>query len=125
MNTDAFRKLALALPGALESAHMNHPDFRVAGKIFASLGYPDDDWGMVKLTPEQQSSFIQAAPDVFRPCNGVWGKRGATNVLLNGADKDLLKSALRSAFDNLAAPAKTNPTARRKQKKPRSSTKSP
>lgn len=125
MNANAFRKLALALPSAVESAHMNHPDFRVAGKIFASLGYPDDDWGMVKLTPEQQRSFIEAAPEVFRPCNGVWGKRGATNVLLAGADKGLLKSALQSAFDNLVDPTRPRPSARRKQKSRRPSNKTP
>jgi hypothetical protein len=61
---------------------MNHPDFRVQGKIFATLGYPGDEWGMVKLTPEQQYLFIRKSPGAFRPCNGIWGRRGATNVHL-------------------------------------------
>ena len=71
---DGFRRLALSLPEATESAHMGHPDFRVRGKIFATLGSPDDGWGMVKLTPEQQDAFVQTAAvlpmrpsDVTRP----------------------------------------------------------
>jgi len=62
---------------------MNHPDFRIAGKIFASLGYPDDEHAMVKLTPEQQQLFLKKAPKVFTPCAGVWGERGATSVSLS------------------------------------------
>ena len=106
MTAEAFRKMALALPGAVESAHMNHPDFRVAGKIFASLGYPDEDWGMVKLTPEQQRSFTQKAPAMFHPCRGVWGQRGATNVHLASARKSVLKATLEAAFTNVNSPAR-------------------
>jgi len=101
-----FRKLALSLPGAVESAHMNHPDFRIGGKIFASLGYPDEGWGMVKLTPEQQVLFIERAPGAFQPCAGVWGQRGATNVCLALAKEKVVMAALKNASNNVASKPK-------------------
>src|SRR5947199_3289957 len=67
MTAREFRSLALSLPRASEAAHMGHPDFRVAGRIFATLGYPRSGWGMVKLTPEQQELFVRAQPAVFAP----------------------------------------------------------
>src|SRR5688572_6917642 len=76
VTADEFRKLALSFPEATESAHMGHPDFRVRGKIFATLG-PDEDWGMVKLTADQQASFVSRESDVSHPANGAWGRRGA------------------------------------------------
>ena len=69
MTAEDFRRSALARRGAVESAHMDHPDFRVNKKIFASLGYPDEEWAMVKLTPEQQRSFVEKEPAVFKACN--------------------------------------------------------
>ena len=66
MTADEFRSLALSLPEAAESAHMDHPDFRVRGKIFATLG-PKEEWGMVKLTPEQQATFLRTEPEVYHP----------------------------------------------------------
>ena len=66
MTTDKFRKMALEIPTAVERSHMNHPDFRIAGKIFASLGVPDENWAMVKLTRQQQRAFIEKAPQVPR-----------------------------------------------------------
>ncbi len=89
MTTNDFRRLALSLPEAIESAHMEHPDFRVSGKIFATLGHPANGWGMVKLTPEQQHYFSKAEPEVFVPVNGTWGRRGATSVNLKAANKKL------------------------------------
>ena len=80
---------------------MNHPDFRVNGKIFASLGYPDENWGMVKLTPDQQHSFMQKSPGAFKPCNGAWGARGATNVHLASIGKTVLSEALKAASKNV------------------------
>ena|SRR5436309_8269584 len=106
MTAEDFRKMALSFPGAIESAHMNHPDFRIEGKIFATLSYPDESWGMVALTPEQQRSFIKKAPGVFNSCNGAWGERGATNVCLASAKKDVLKAALDAAFKNVGSQAK-------------------
>jgi hypothetical protein len=81
---------------------MGHPDFRVRGKIFATLGYPDKGWGMVKLTPEQQERFVQAEPDVFVPAAGAWGSRGATTVRLRTVTKDVLRRALIAAWRNAA-----------------------
>jgi len=89
MTSNDFRKMALGFPGTVESAHMNHPDFRAEERIFATLGYPDESWGMVGLTGEQQRVLIRRGKGAFRPCNGVWGERGATNVHLGSAEKSL------------------------------------
>jgi hypothetical protein len=94
MTPDGFRRLALSQPDAIESSHMSHPDFRVGGKIFATLGYPDDEWGMVKLSPIDQELFIQADPETFSPVKGAWGKGGATRVRLRTPKKALLARAL-------------------------------
>src|SRR5438874_78069 len=101
MTPAAFRRLALNLPASIESAHMNHPDFRVGGKIFATLG-PDESWGMVKLTPQQQAEFIRAHPKAFEPINGAWGRRGCTKVILKAATKTTLTPALIAAWRNTA-----------------------
>jgi hypothetical protein len=98
-----FRRLALRFPETEERAHMDHPDFRVAGKIFATLGYPEDGWAMVKLTPLEQEMFVKAQPRVFNPCIGAWGRRGATNVRLRAARTPTLRRALEAAW-RLAAP---------------------
>jgi hypothetical protein len=102
VTADDFRQIALSLPEALESAHMDHPDFRVRGKIFATLGYPDQGWGMVKLTPEQQTSLVRAEPAVFVPAKGAWGRRGSTIVRLDTVDRVTLSSALVAAWRNVA-----------------------
>lgn len=102
MTPDQFRQLALAIPQAVESAHMNHPDFRLGGKIFASLGKPDDDWGMVKLTPEEQHAFMEQSPKAFKPCAGAWGERGYTNVHLPSIKTETLRSALTAAAENVS-----------------------
>jgi hypothetical protein len=107
MNAEEFGAAALKVPGAIESAHMNHPDFRVNGKIFASLGYPDDGWGMVRLPPEQQRAFMKEAPETFSPCAGAWGKQGATSVDLASAKKRVLGKALHAAAQNILAPTKS------------------
>ena len=77
MTADEFRELALEIPGVVEQSHMNHPDFRLHGRIFASLGAPDEDWGMVKLTPDQQGMFIRKAPKMFKPASGAAARGGA------------------------------------------------
>lgn len=97
---------------------MAHPDFRVYGKIFATLGYPDELWGMVKLTPEQQEAFVDSHPAVFVPVKGGWGVRGATSVRLKAASRRTLGPALETAWRN-AAPRKlaagdSTPASRRK-----------
>jgi hypothetical protein len=101
MTANEFRKLALGFPGATEAEHMNHPDFRAGGKIFATLDYPDKNSGMVKLTPSQQSSFIRKPPEAFQPCSGVWGQRGATHVHLPSATRRVLRAALDAAWKNV------------------------
>ena len=106
MTAAEFRVAALKVDGATESAHMNHPDFRVKGKIFASLGYPDKGWGMVKLTPMQQRSFMKEAPEMFFPFAGAWGKADSTSVSLAPARKRILAKALRAASQNILNPAK-------------------
>jgi len=103
MTANEFRRLALGFPETSEKSHMDHPDFRVAGKLFATLGYPDEDWAMVKLTPIEQEMFVKAQPTVFKPCNGVWGRRGATNVNLKSARKPVIRRALLAAW-RLTAP---------------------
>jgi hypothetical protein len=101
MTAAGFRRLALSLPETAESAHMNHPDFRVKGKIFATLSH-DENLGMVKLTPEQQAEFMAADPDVFVPCSGAWGERGCTNVRLRAVKKETLERAMVAAWRNTA-----------------------
>ena len=97
-----FRRIALSFPGAEERRHMNHPDFRVAGKIFATLGYPNKNSGMVKLTPEQQREFLHDHPAAFRPCGGAWGIKGATNFQLSAIGAKTLRTALSAAWRNTA-----------------------
>ena len=101
MKADAFRELALSFPETIESSHMGHPDLRVGGKIFATLG-PDEDRGMTKLNPEQQGWFLTNAPESFEPAAGAWGERGATIILLECADETLVRRALNAAWRNPA-----------------------
>jgi hypothetical protein len=105
MTSAEFRKIALSLPATEERAHMDHPDFRVAGKIFATLGYPAKGWGMVKLFPDQQQALMKAEPKVFVPAKGKWGERGATCVQLKYAKKTTMHQAMQAAWQN-AAPKK-------------------
>lgn len=102
MTPAAFRKLARSLPEAAEQAHMGHPDFRVKGKIFASLGHPDTGWGTVKLTPEEQGVMMEAEPGVFLPAAGAWGRGGWTQVRLAKLDATTARSALTAAWRNVA-----------------------
>jgi hypothetical protein len=105
MTADEFRAMALGLPATCEMAHMNHPDFRVRGKIFATLAERDESWGMVKLTPEDQQRFIKAEPDVFTPVKGAWGRQGCTTVHLPSATEEKLRPALVAAWRNVATAA--------------------
>jgi hypothetical protein len=109
MTADDFRRLALELPGAIESAHMGHPDFRANKKIFATLNYPNGSWGMIKLPPEQQDNFCKAQPGTFVPVKGAWGRQGSTSALLESADEATVRRALRFAFDGTANAAKRAP----------------
>ena len=102
MTADDFRHIALSLPEAVESAHMDHPDFRVRNKVFATLGYPGEQWAMVKLTPDQQSEFVRREPGDFVPVTGGWGRRGATNIRLETADEATIRHAVLTAWRNVA-----------------------
>lgn len=101
LHAEDFRRLALGMKDAIEGAHMGHPDFRVNGKIFATL-HPDQQWGMVKLTPEQQQHFVQQAPATFAPEKGAWGRQGCTAVRLDAADEDSLGEAMTLAWQNVS-----------------------
>lgn len=101
MTANAFRKMALSLPEAVESAHMGHPDFRVGGKIFATLG-PQEDWGMVKLPPHEQAGLIGDEAGPYRPASGAWGVWGCTIVRLRDADARTVRQAIVSAWRKTA-----------------------
>ena len=102
MTTSDFRRMALSLPEVEERAHMGHPDFRVKGKIFATLFDASKGIGMVKLTPEQQRVYIQADPKTFVPANGAWGVGGSTLVHLRHANEDTVQEALREAWAGIS-----------------------
>lgn len=101
MSPNDFRRLALSLPQAVEGQHMSHPDFRVGGRIFATL-MPGGLFGMVKLTPEQQRVLTKAEPEAFAPVKGGWGVRGATQVVLKRARKSSVREALNLAWQGVA-----------------------
>jgi hypothetical protein len=93
-----FRRLALSLKGAEESSHMGSPDFRVGGRIFATLASQKRGFGNVALTPEQQAAFVEELPNVFLPVAGGWGRTGMTHICLAEASEDVLLGALETAW---------------------------
>lgn len=101
MTADQFRKLALSFPKVEESSHMNHPDFRVGGKIFATLD-PEGKWGMVKLTLEQQAEYCEELTEYLEPFPGGWGRMGMTKVYLRPAKKDGVTRVMAQAWRNRA-----------------------
>ena len=112
---DDFRRIALALDGVVEGAHMGHPDFRAHGRIFATL-HADRLHGMVKLTPEQQARFMGGHPG-FAPESGAWGRQGCTRVTLAATDAETLGEALTLAWQNVeAAKRKPAPSTRARRK---------
>ena len=96
-----FRRLALQLPGAFESSHMNHPDFRLNNRIFATLSAQEKGCGVLKLTPEQQGAFIADQHHIFSPVQGGWGRMGMTLLLLDKADDRTMQGALHTAHANV------------------------
>lgn len=98
MKADQFRAIALSLPETCEGAHMRHPDFRVGGKIFATLGYSGMQIGVVMLSPQEQAEFVRASPKAFAPVKGAWGQRGCTQVRLDAVDDATVRSALVTAW---------------------------
>jgi hypothetical protein len=99
MTVAEFRRMALSLADTEERAHMGHPDFRVGGKIFATLGAQKDS-GALTLTPEQQKVYVQRDPETFVPCQGAWGLAGSTYVRLKSADPEIVGEALTEAWRN-------------------------
>ncbi len=100
---DRFRAMALSLAGAVESAHMGNPDFRVGGRIFATLSGQARGRGVLKLTVEQQAEFVGELPEVFEPVQGGWGRMGMTYLVLDRADDATMQGALATAHRNVAA----------------------
>ena len=98
MNAEDFRRIALSLPGAEESSHMGAPDFRVGGRIFATLASQKQGYGNLMLTPEQQATFVEELPKVFLSIQGGWGRMGATHIRLAAATEDVLTGALHTAW---------------------------
>jgi hypothetical protein len=98
MNAADFRRIALSLEGAEENSHMGSPDFRVGGRIFATLASQKQGYGNLMLTPEQQADFVAELPQVFMPIPGGWGRMGMTHIRLEKASEDVLAGALRAAW---------------------------
>jgi hypothetical protein len=99
MTARDFRRIALSLPDAEESSHMGQPDFRVGGRIFATLASEKQGFGNLKLTLDQQADFVRELPEVFLPIAGGWGRMGMTHVRLAEAHEDVLEGALRAAWN--------------------------
>lgn len=97
MDVERFRAIALGMKGATEGAHMGHPDFRVNGRIFATI-HPDHASGMVKLTPDEQERFIGENPGAFKAESGAWGREGCTAVRLDMVDEEILGEAMTLAW---------------------------
>jgi YjbR protein len=93
-----FRRIALGLAGAEEGSHMSQPDFRVGGRIFATLASAKQGYGNLMLTRDQQQAFVEEAPEIFVPIKGGWGRMGMTHIKLDEADEDVLYGALHTAW---------------------------
>ena len=98
MTPAEFRRLAMAFPEAIEGSHMGTADFRVGGKIFATLGYPDERFAVVMLTPQDQDLLVRDFPKIFAPVAGKWGASGSTTVTLRAATKRAVGLALDAAW---------------------------
>ena len=99
LNAADFRRIALSLDGAAEGSHMGSADFRVGGRIFATLASQKQGFGNLMLTPDLQAEFVEAQPEIFLPIAGGWGRNGATHIRLDNADEDILTGALRAAWN--------------------------
>ena len=109
----------MSRPEAEESAHMGHPDFRVGGKVFATLGYPGAGWAMVKLPAEEQAAFVAMQPDVFVPAKGAWGRAGSTLIVLRKAKQAAVRAALAAAWESIAAGPSGGRGPRTRRRRPR------
>jgi hypothetical protein len=116
MDADDFRRIALGFEGAEEGSHMGSPDFRVGGRIFATLASEKQGYGNLMLTPEQQAAFVEELPEVFVPIAGGWGRMGMTHIRLAAANEDVLAGALRTAW-KLRVEKNAKPAGRKSPKK--------
>jgi hypothetical protein len=117
MSTAAdFRRVALSMPGAEESSHMGSPDFRVGGRIFATLAMADKGYGNLMLTPELQAEFVADAPEIFLAIPGGWGRTGSTHIILAAADENTLHGALQTAHKLRAQKNSATPKSKSKPK---------
>lgn len=98
MDAKDFRRIALSLEGSEEGSHMGAVDFRVGGRIFATLAHEKQGYGNLMLTPEQQATFVEELPEVFLPVHGGWGRNGATHIVLAAANEDVARGALQVAW---------------------------
>jgi hypothetical protein len=119
MNANDFRRIALSMEGAEEGSHMGAVDFRVGGRIFATLASVKQGYGNLMITPEQQAAFVEELPEIFIPIAGGWGRMGATHIVLAAASEDVLAGALRVAWKlrvekNAKSRKKPNPKAKSK-----------
>ena len=119
MTVADFRRIALSLPGAEEGSHMGSPDFRVGGRIFATLAAQKNGYGNLMLSPEQQNECVSEAPEIFIPIKGAWGRMGMTHVSLAAANEDLLRGALEAAW-RLRSDRNTKSGVSRTRAKPKS-----
>lgn len=128
MNIRDFRRIALSFPDAEESSHMGNPDFRVGGHIFATLASAKQGYGNLKLTLDQQQSFVEELPEIFLPIPGGWGRTGMTHIRLAAVSEDVLTGALKAAYklrveinaksrtkSKFLKPEKSTPSIRRKK----------
>jgi hypothetical protein len=106
MTPAEFRKLALRIEGVTEGSHQGHTDFRANGRVFATLGYPDESWGMIKLSPTDQALYLERHPESFERATGAWGAKGSTLVNLEAADPKVVAAALKFARAIAAVPNK-------------------
>jgi hypothetical protein len=98
MKASDFRRIALSMPEAVEGSHFGNADFRVEGKIFATLALEREGYGVLLLSPEQQAGMVEDEPKIFSPVPGGWGRQGSTRVNLAEVTPDILESALRTAW---------------------------
>lgn len=113
MTADDFRHIALGMQGAVESAHMNHPDFRANGRIFATLA-ADEQTGVVMLSSDEQREYMREHPETFSPAAGAWGRQGWTTVSLASADAGAVRSAVLLAWQRVVSKPPRRAKAKRK-----------
>jgi hypothetical protein len=113
MTAKDFKRIALSLDGVEEGSHMGATDFRVGGRIFATLAHVKQGYGNLMLTPEQQAAFVHELPEAFLPIAGGWGRMGMTHIRLAEANEDVMMGALRTAWQNRAAKNQTTKKARK------------